>query len=136
MSDVLIITQPILEDTDPTFFGRLTDAFGAAFQQADFQALGITLRVFVKEDGPQAQPIYTESGLSPTSLIFDVLQTTGWQADGDGYNFLHSPLVSALPGGGTTGGDVYVWEYELTRPGGLSPVWAIFVTPIASVMSS
>lgn len=145
MSDVLIVTQPVIEDCNAWFFARLVDAFGTPLTTASVQASGVSLNVYKLDSPTVATPVLTLSSLDPLTtytgqqLMTDTLQTTGWSKDSVGRNFAYMPTVSSFtPDGGTVGGFTYRYEFRfaLTAAYGSGFLYAVFETPVISLLSS
>jgi len=141
MSEILVIKEPIEEDTSPYFFRRLVDGFGVALTRASVTANGVTLRVYNLSGDDPNTVVLTLSSLDPSTsygghtLMYDTLQTTGWTKDSIGYNFFHLPDITSLATSGSYGGCVLRWCYEFQLAIG-GKAWAIFETPIRSMKSS
>lgn len=144
MSDILVTTDSIEEDTSPYLFARVVDGFGVVLTIPDVNPSGVTLRVFDLSGNDPKTAVATVSSLDPATtynghaLMYNTLQTTGWRKDNIGYNFFHMPSIGILPTASAYGGRVLRWEYELslsaTLGGGKG--WVVFETQIRPMRSS
>lgn len=142
MSEILVIKEPIEEDTNPTFFRRLVNALGVALVKADVTASGVTLRVYDLSGDDPNTVVMTLSSLDPSTtyngyvLMYDVLQTTGWTKDAIGYNFLHYAVdLSTITAAAAYGGHTLRFEYQFQLTiGGYA--WAAFECVVRSMKSS
>jgi hypothetical protein len=92
---------------------------GNLLQQADVSS--VTCKVYSLGTDPNSlagTEVTPAPTLTPAANLYDALQTLGWDADLDGYNFRHDVGPDYVP----NPNEFYLLEYKLTLSGG-GVVW-------------
>jgi hypothetical protein len=103
-----------------TFLARLVDAAGRALVPADVTAVVYNLYLLSPDDPDARTSVagHHNLSLSPAAVLFGSLHSGAiWSRDATGYNFRHTPDVSAHPAFSLAGRE-YLVEYRLTPAAG------------------
>ena len=101
------------EDSQVTVRARLVGDEGALLTQSSVggDADAITVTVFDLDSATPETAIYGPVNLSKTTVLFNSLQTAGWDSGGGGYNFKDTRTAAQLL---FDGGRRYTLKYKIT----------------------
>jgi len=115
VADALDHFTIVHKNATKTFMARVLDWDGSVIAQVDIST--VTYAIYVLTDqAPDTRTAVTghAGSLTVSDVIFNTLQTDDrWTEDDTGYNFRHTPIISANEAFATAGKN-YLVEYILT----------------------